>query len=60
MLAKVLEVILMIRYFNNNESIKKTVTLFTLTFKLDGRGHENPITNGITGGSDPAEPTFSI
>lgn len=50
MLAKVLLVILMIRYFNNSDSIRKSVTLFTLSFKLDGRSHNNPITQALTGG----------
>ena len=49
MLAKVLVVILTIRYFNNDESIKKSVTLFTLSFKLDGRSANNPITQAIAG-----------
>jgi len=50
MLAKVLLVILLVRYFNNSDSIRKSVTLFTLSFKLDGRSHNNPITQALTGG----------
>lgn len=49
MLAKVLIVILTVRYFNNDESIRKSVTLFTLSFKLDGRSANNPITQALTG-----------
>lgn len=51
MLAKALVVILTFRYFNNDETIKKSVTLFSLAFKLDGRSANNPITQALTGGS---------
>lgn len=49
MLAKVLVVILTFRYFNNDESIKKSVTFFSLSFKLDGRSANNPITQALAG-----------
>lgn len=51
MLAKALVVILTFRYFNNDETIKKSVTLFTLSFKLDGRSANNPITQALSGNS---------
>jgi len=51
MLAKGLVVILTFRYFNNDETIKKSVTLFTLAFKLDGRSANNPITQALSGNS---------
>jgi hypothetical protein len=47
MLAKVLVTILMIRYFNNDETIRKSVTFFKMTFKLDGRSGNNPITQAL-------------
>lgn len=49
MLAKILVTILMVRYFNNDESIRKSVTFFKMTFKLDGRSGNNPITQALTG-----------
>jgi hypothetical protein len=50
MLAKILVTILMVRYFNNDESIRKSVTFFKMTFKLDGRNSgNNPITQALTG-----------
>ena len=49
MIAKALIVILMVRYFNNTETIKKSVTLFSLSFKLDGKSNNNPITQALTG-----------
>jgi len=49
MLAKILVVILLVRYFNNDETIRKSVTFFKMTFKLDGRGGNNPITQALTG-----------
>lgn len=56
MLAKILVVILTIRYFNNDESIKKSVTLFTLSFKLDGRSANNPFTQALAG---PKQQSFA-
>ena len=44
-------VILTIRYFNNNESIRKTVTIFKMTFRLDGKPVNNPITMALSGNS---------
>ena len=49
MLAKIVVTILMVRYFNNDESIRKSVTFFKMTFKLDGRSGNNPITQALTG-----------
>jgi hypothetical protein len=51
MLAKVFVVILLIRYFNNDETIRKSVTFFKMSFKLDGRSANNPITQALTGRS---------
>lgn len=51
MLAKGLIVVLTLRYFNNDETIKKSVTLYSLSFKLDGRSSNNPITQALTGNS---------
>lgn len=51
MIAKVLVVILTIRYFNNDEAIRKSVTIFKLSFKLDGRSQNNPFTMALTGQS---------
>jgi hypothetical protein len=56
MLAKILIVILTIRYFNNDETIKKSVTLFTLSFKLDGRSANNPFTQAL---SSPKQQSFA-
>ncbi len=41
--------ILLVRYFNNDEVIRKSVTLFSLSFKLDGRSNNNPFTNALFG-----------
>lgn len=48
MIVKALIVILTIRYFNNDESIRKSVTLI-YSFKLDGKSQNNPITMALTG-----------
>jgi hypothetical protein len=54
MLAKVLVVILMIRYFSVSETIRKSVTIFNLSFKLDGKSQNNPITQALKGKSSGA------
>lgn len=56
MLAKVLVVILMVRYFNNPENIRKSVTIFNLSFKLDGKSQNNPITQAIKGNQNSMSP----
>ncbi len=40
-----------IRYFNNDESIRKTVTIFKMTFRLDGKATNNPIAMALSGNS---------
>jgi hypothetical protein len=49
MLAKILVVILLVRYFNIPENIRKSVTIFNISFKLDGKSHNNPITQALKG-----------
>jgi hypothetical protein len=49
MICKALMAILLVRYFNNDEVIRKSVTLFSLSFKLDGRSNNNPFTNALFG-----------
>jgi hypothetical protein len=49
MIVKILIVILTIRYLNNDESIRKTVTIFKMTFRLDGKATNNPITMALNG-----------
>jgi hypothetical protein len=59
MLAKILVFILMIRYFSVSENIRKSVTIFNLSFKLDGKSQNNPITQALTAkpsGASPASP----
>lgn len=47
MAGKALILILIARYFNNDESIRKSVTFSSLLFKLDGRSTNNSITDAI-------------
>jgi hypothetical protein len=49
MLAKILVVILMVRYFNIPENIRKSVTILKISFKLDGKTQNNPITQALKG-----------
>jgi hypothetical protein len=51
MLAKILVAILMVRYLSNPETIRKSVTIFNLSFKLDGKSQNNPITQALRGNS---------
>jgi hypothetical protein len=60
MLAKILVVILMLRYFSVSETIRKSVTIFNLSFKLDGKSHNNPITQALTAKPSGVSPVSPI